>query len=165
MIGLFCKSSIPQDSARISSASGQPQRRTAIGRGREEYIRLVLDSVDEQDNESTAENRSMLAFFDSLVHRESLGDLGDAMDDSSESLDSDDVAVTAGRARSPRTVNFERWSDVQSSGDEDDRMVRRSRGERSSSSGGESEESSDNNPLPHPANGVISRLRRKMKYR
>ena len=106
----------------------------------------------------------MLAFFDSLVHRESLGDLGDAMDDddSSESLDSDDVAVTAGRAR---TVNFERWSDVQSSGDEDDRMVRRSRGERSSSSGGESEESSDNNPPPHPANGVISRLRRKMKYR
>ena len=104
----------------------------------------------------------MLAFFDSLVHRESLGDLGDALDDSSESLDSDDVAVTAGRAR---TVNFERWSDVQSSGDEDDRMVRRSRGERSSSSGGESEESSDNNPPPHPANGVISRLRRKMKYR
>ena len=134
-----------------------------MGRGREEYIRLVLDSVDEQDNESTAENRSMLAFFDSLVHRESLGDLGDAMDDdSSESLDSDDVAVTAGRGR---TVNFERWSDVQSSGDEEDRMVRRSRGERSSSSGGESEESFGNNPLPHPANGVISRLRRKMKYR
>ena len=158
------KSSIPQDGARIPSASGQPQRRTAIGRGREEYIRLVLDSVDEQDNESTAENRSMLAFFDSLVHRESLGDLGDALDDdSSESLDSDDVAVTAGRRA--RTVNFERWSDVQSSGDEDDRMVRRSRVERSSSSGGESEESSDNNPLPHPANGVISRLRRKMKYR
>ena len=106
----------------------------------------------------------MLAFFDSLVHRESLGDLGDALDDdSSDSLDSDDVAVTAGRRA--RTVNFERWSDVQSSGSEDDRMVRRSRGERSSSSGGESEESSDNNPLPHPANGVISRLRRKMKYR
>ena len=134
-----------------------------MGRGREEYIRLVLDSVDEQDNESTAENRSMLAFFDSLVHRESLGDLGDAMDDdSSESLDSDDVAVASGRAR---TVNFERWSDVQSSGDEGDVMVRRSRGERRSSSGGESEESSDNNPPPHPANGVISRLRRKMKYR
>ena len=108
----------------------------------------------------------MLAFFDSLVHRESLGDLGDALDDSSEeSLDLDDVAVTDRRAR---TVNFERWSDVQSSGDEEifeGRTVRRSRDEGSSSSGGESEESLGNNPHPHPANGVISRLRRKMKYR
>ena len=124
---------------------------------REQYMRLVLDSVDDQDNESTGENRHMLAFFDSLIQRESLGDLGDAMDDTSE--DSDTLT-------GPRVVNFDRWSDVDSSeGAEEGEMVRDDAQDESSSSGGEEEDSSDKRLPHHPANGVVSRLRRKMKYR
>ena len=154
----------------MSSISSQPQR--TVSMGREQYIRLVLDSVDDQDNESTGENRSMLAFFDSLIQRESLGDLGDAMDDSSEDLDSDVAITTAGR---PRAVNFDRWSDVESSEAEEGEVARyrtqfqdilaatdRDAQDDSSSSG---EDERRKNLPHHPANGVVSRLRRKMKYR
>ena len=150
----------------MSSISSQPQR--TVSMGREQYIRLILDSVDDQDSESTGENRSMLAFFDSLIQRESLGDLDDAMDDSSEDLDSD-PAITAGR---PRAVNFDRWSDVESSEAEEGEVAKwrtqfqdilaatdRDRNVRDDGS-------SSGEDLPHhPANGVVSRLRRKMKYR
>ena len=119
--------------------------------------------VIDQDSESTGENRSMLAFFDSLIQRESLGDLGDAMDDSdSEDVDSDNDY--RGRSRA-RTVNFDRWSDVESSGEEE--VEGRTAAGRLNCSGDDDGggEERDKNLPHHPANGVVSRLRRKMKYR
>lgn len=146
---------IDQKSEGISSISSQPQREVSINR--EQYIRLVLDSADDQDNESTGENRSMLAFFDSLIQRESQGDLG-ISSASSEDLDSDDD-ITAGRARA---VNFDRWSDVESAEAEEGGMVAEAQGESSGSGGEEGEKRLAHG---HPSNGVVSRLRRKMKYR